>query len=150
VALKTAEGGFAVGFAGESRIPKPEKGRVLARGSGGYSAARDIPLSTHRVSIDDVARGRTTSTRIGRVICTEPDTNVMAPRAMVPLLVGDYPPGEHWLLAAFYGEAAGLEDAPVEETPSDWTVPCLALLHEGELHLHIGDEARRFGVDPQR
>ncbi|MBM4361954.1 MAG: hypothetical protein FJ104_04690 [Deltaproteobacteria bacterium] len=102
-----------------------------------------------RLATGEDAGEPTNLLRLGRVLCTEPNTNVIAPRAMVPLLVGESPPGEHWLLGAFWGETAGLEGLPTDEPPFDRAVPCFALIDGGELQVHVGDEALRYRIgDP--
>ncbi|MFJ4411506.1 DUF2264 domain-containing protein [Streptomyces sp. NPDC088910] len=99
-ALYTAEGGFAVDRdAGLTRREENEGSAVTVTGAGDLSGLRDLDGG-----------------RSGRVLDPLPGTNVLARRTSLPVLVGQLPPGEHWLRCAVLGAgaagAAAWEEAP--------------------------------------
>jgi len=83
--LWSAEGGFALGSAGAVQ-QQAEPGLAFARSSQGASGLRDL-----------------LSQRAGRVVAMAPRTNLMTPRAVLPSLLGEHAPGEHWLACAVVG-----------------------------------------------
>lgn len=101
-ALHTAEGGFAVDRdAGLALREESDGSAVTATGVGDLSGLRD--LDGHRT---------------GQVLDPLPGTNVLARRTALPVLLGQLPPGEHWLRCAVLGagpaQAAAWDEAPPE------------------------------------
>lgn len=86
--LRSAEGGFAVG-----RDVPPRRSRT-----GPGQARVDSPAGM--CLIDDLAGARD-----GRLVEALPGTNVLAPRTLIPTLLGTHPPGEHLLTCAVLGLA---------------------------------------------
>ena len=101
--LWTAEGGFCVPLAGaDSKTPQGvEEHRA-------YVASADPALCS---GIRDM-----TGNRRGEVVKPDPNTHLLWPRTLLPVLRGKLEPGEHWLVCAVYadsrGEVAGFADAP--------------------------------------
>jgi len=83
--LWSAEGGFAVGAEGDGK-QQTSAGLALARYPAGASGLRDL-----------------LGQRTGRVVVTAPNTNLLAPRALLPSLLGQHAPGEHCLARAVLG-----------------------------------------------
>jgi len=110
--LHTAEGAFAVDRdGGLDRVEGP--GAARAAGPAGLTG------------IVDSAGGRT-----GQVLDTFPGTNVLAPRAALPLLAGELPPGEHWLRCAVLGTAVGAEgEAAWRQPPAPPSTPPTGSTH---------------------
>ena len=107
VALETAEGAFSVprDWAGERPCD-----RIRTRTSAGadFAAARGDRGSTGIWSL-----GGHTS---GEVIVTEPNTNLMAPRCVLPTLHGKLEPGTHTLCCAVFADPGDcLPDTVPEE-----------------------------------
>ncbi|RCG24061.1 DUF2264 domain-containing protein [Sphaerisporangium album] len=86
--LTSAEGGFAV-----DRDPE-----FLRSGAGAGHARVHSPAGT--CLVEDL-----TGEREGRLVQTLPGTNVIAPRTVIPTLVGTHAPGEHVLACAVLGVA---------------------------------------------
>jgi hypothetical protein len=61
-------------------------GYALATYSTGWSGIRNLQ-----------------SDREGKVVCTDPNTNLLHPRAVLPTLVGKHKAGTHWLVCAVLG-----------------------------------------------
>jgi hypothetical protein len=110
--LHSADGGFALDR-GAVDPPSPagelseQAGLASVRGPAGGSGIRDLS-------------GR----RPGRVIRTDPNTNLVANRAAVPTLVDRHEPGTHWLACAVLGhpDPAGWARAwPKPPGLPDWT-----------------------------
>ncbi|WUH94112.1 DUF2264 domain-containing protein [Streptomyces sp. NBC_00433] len=91
-ALHTAEGGFAVDRDGGTADREEGAGRALAVSAGGDLSG-----------LVDLAPDDGALPREGRVIEPLPGTNVLARRTALPTLVGQLPPGEHWLRCAVLG-----------------------------------------------
>ncbi|GAA1672892.1 DUF2264 domain-containing protein [Nonomuraea maheshkhaliensis] len=87
--LTAAEGGFAVGRDGLLDTAESE-GAAWACGPSGGSGLLDL-----------------SGTREGRVILTEPNTNLITPRAALPTLVSRHEAGEHWLACAVLADPDG-------------------------------------------
>jgi hypothetical protein len=99
--LWSAEGGFALDRSGDdplarAGVERADVGLALARYPAGGSGLLDL-------------LGR----REGRVLRVDPNTNLLRPRTVLPTLLGEHGPGEHWLACAVLGEpdAAGWEAA---------------------------------------
>jgi hypothetical protein len=104
--LWSAEGGFALDRTGDdviarSGLEQAGAGLALARYPAGGSGLRDL-------------LGR----RQGRVLRVDPNTNLLRPRTVLPTLVAEHAPGEHWLACAVLADpdaavwAAAWERAP--------------------------------------
>jgi len=87
--LWSAEGGFALD---RTAIGRQEAGRGLALASGpaGASGLRDLA-------------GQGLVQRMGRVVATAPNTNLLASLTLLPSLLGQHAAGEHWLACAVVG-----------------------------------------------
>ncbi len=86
--LWSAESGFALDRSGDNPIDRAGveesgEGFALARYPAGSSGLRDL-------------LGR----RAGRVVRVDPNTNLLVPRTVLPTLVAQHAPGEHWLACA--------------------------------------------------
>jgi hypothetical protein len=114
--LWSAEGGFALDRTGDSPLVRAGseqagEGHAMARYPAGGSGLRDL-------------YGR----RAGQVVRTDPNTNLLVPRAVLPSLLGQHGPGEHWLACAVLAEPdADAWEALWQQLPAlpDW---CIALL----------------------
>ena len=87
-ALHSAEGGWALDRAGEERRHDHEEGPGLA-------------LAVHPAGLSgllDLA-----GDRAGRLVRPDPNSNLLAPRTVIPTLLGRHGPGEHWLACAVLG-----------------------------------------------
>jgi hypothetical protein len=90
--LWSAEAGFALDRTGDDPIARAgsemeDEGVAFARYPAGGSGLLDL-------------LGR----RSGRVLRVDPNTNLLAPRTVLPTLLGEHSPGEHWLACAVLGE----------------------------------------------
>jgi len=86
--LWSAEGGFALDRTGDdvlarAGLEQAGAGLALARYPAGGSGLRDL-----------------LGPRQGRVLRVDPNTNLLHPRTVLPTLVAEHPPGEHWLACA--------------------------------------------------
>jgi hypothetical protein len=88
IPLRAVEGGFAVGWDGgdpteppAASLAGPGAARVVVR--GGLSGISDLG-----------------GERPGRILPMAPNTNLMEPRTLCPVLECDLAPGEHWLACA--------------------------------------------------
>jgi hypothetical protein len=93
--LWSAEGGFALDRSGDDPIARAGaegagEGLAWARYPAGGSGLRDL-------------LGR----RDGRVLRVDPNTNLLRPRTVLPTLVAEHAPGEHWLACAVLAEPEG-------------------------------------------
>lgn len=79
--LHSAEGGFAIDRSVISTFA--ETGNASAHGQAGGSGLIDVA-----------------GVRQGRIITPEPNTNVLVPRTVIPTLVDQHRPGEHWFACA--------------------------------------------------
>lgn len=89
--LWSAEGGFALDRSGDDPLRRggtqqADAGFALAGYPAGWSGLRDL-------------LGR----RAGQVLRVDPNTNLLAPRTVLPVLLGRHNPGEHWLACAVVG-----------------------------------------------
>ena len=103
--LHTAEGGFALDCTGDDRLPQAQSwgsgvGFALAKYSSGVSVIRDL-------------RQR----RVGEVVRAAPNTNLMAPRTVIPTLRARHNAGKHWLACVVLGRP-GDSDAATFQTPN--------------------------------
>ncbi|MBK8900562.1 MAG: DUF2264 domain-containing protein [Anaerolineaceae bacterium] len=101
--LWSAEGGFALDRTGDDPLAKAgveqaENGLAWARYPAGGSGLRDLR-----------EKRRTTAVRDGRILRVDPNTNLLAPRTVLPTLVAQHDPGEHWLACAVLAEP-GVDD----------------------------------------
>ena len=96
-ALWTAEGGFCVPLAAESG--GPAVGETAGRDAA-YAAAG--PLCS---GIRDL-----TGNRRGEVVRPDPNTHLLWPRTQLPTLLGQFPPGDRWLVTLVYADTAGDAD----------------------------------------
>ncbi len=90
--LWSAEGGFALDRTGDdpvarAGIVREDVGAAWARYPAGGSGVLDL-------------QGQ----RNGRVLRVDPNSNLMAPRTVLPTLVAHHEPGEHWLVCAVLAE----------------------------------------------
>jgi hypothetical protein len=86
--LWSAEGGFALDRTGDDPIAQLGRheeglGSVLADYPAGVSAIRDL-----------------LTLREGVVLRTDPNTNILRPRTVLPMLQGQFVPGTHWIACA--------------------------------------------------
>lgn len=86
--LWSAEGGFALDRTGDAPIAQAG---VEQAGDGVASALYPAGGSGLR----DLLGGRE-----GRVVRVDPNTNLLYPRTVLPTLIHQHPPGEHWLACA--------------------------------------------------
>lgn len=87
IALETAEGGFCVRL--------DEKNNTVRQGDDWIEIEDGVNIS----SIRDLSNIH----RISRSIYPEPNTNLMVPRTLLPMLCGEIPAGETWLICAVHG-----------------------------------------------
>ncbi len=90
--LWSAEGGFALDRTGDDPLARAgmvqeDAGVVWARYPAGGSGVLDL-----------------LGERNGRVLRVDPNSNLMAPRTVLPTLVAQHAPGEHWLVCAVLAE----------------------------------------------
>lgn len=107
--LWTAEGGFALDRTGDdplarAGVQEAGAGFALARTPAGGSGLRDW-----------------LGTREGRVVRLDPNTNLIASRTVLPVLVASLDPGEHWLACAVLADPDG--DAWARAWPQTPQVP---------------------------
>jgi hypothetical protein len=124
--LYSAEGGFALdrteSDADSTHRVYNRNGFALVVSSAGWSGLRDLTPSG--------------STREGLVLFTAPNTNVLYPRTVIPTLVGEHTPGEHWLLCAVLGlpdrkdYQSVWNDSPVLQPESDFHTK-IVIGHQG-------------------
>lgn len=91
-ALSSAEGGFALDRTGEDR-----PGHLAVEGGAGLALAASLAGWS---GLRDPRGGRT-----GQVLRVDPNTNLLHPRTVLPTLLGEHGPGEHWLVCAVLGLA---------------------------------------------
>ncbi len=94
-ALWSAEGGFALDRTGDdpisrSGVEQAGAGVALARYPAGGSGLLDL-----------------LGQRAGLVLRVDPNTNLIAPRTVLPTLAGQHGPGEHWLACGVLAEPDG-------------------------------------------
>lgn len=103
--LQTREGGFAIART------DPGKARVWVRsGSAVVQTASDI---SGIIALDPASR------RMGRLLQALPNTNLMAPRTFVPLLVDEIPVGTSTFSAAVYAVPSALGPRPARPARPD-------------------------------
>ncbi|MBB6635151.1 DUF2264 domain-containing protein [Cohnella thailandensis] len=90
--LDVAEGGFALGLQDDTR-QHAEGLRATASGSLGTSSI---------VSLAGYDRAE--------AVHAQPNTNVLHPRTVIPMLLGSLEPGVHWLVSEAYGEPGSQEE----------------------------------------
>ena len=90
--LDVAEGGFALGLQDDTR-QHAEGLRATASGSLGTSSI---------VSLAGYDRAE--------AVHAQPNTNVLHPRTVIPMLLGSLEPGVHWLVSEAYGEPGSREE----------------------------------------
>lgn len=103
--LWSAEGGFALDRSGDdvlarAGLEQARAGLALARYPAGGSGLRDL-------------LGR----RQGRVLRVDPNTNLLRPRTVLPTLVAEHTPGEHWLACAVLADPDAAAWAAAWEQP---------------------------------
>lgn len=112
-AVRSAEGGFAI----DRDLPLLRDcgpGHARARGEPGLSAIEDL---TSRPG----GGGAAGLTRQGRLVVALPGTNVLARRTLIPTLVAEHEPGEHWLACAVLGLAGAPGGWPAAPAVPDLT-----------------------------
>lgn len=118
--LWSAEGGFALDRTGDER---PERfdhaegpGLAVARYPAGLSGLRDLLAA-----------------RDGELLRADPNTNLLAPRTVIPLLRGRHAPGKHWLACAVLGQPGAPDEAwGRPPKPPAWLAAMLAADEQGE------------------
>ncbi len=90
--LWSAEGGFALDRTGDDPVARAgfeqaEDGLALATYPAGGSGLRDL-----------------SGQRNGRILRVDPNTNLLAPRTVLPTLLAQHNPREHWLTCAVLAE----------------------------------------------
>jgi hypothetical protein len=93
--LWSAEGGFALDRTGDDPLARAgaeqaKEGIAFARYPAGGSGLRDL-----------------LGQRLGQVLRVDPNTNLLAPRTVLPTLLSQHAPGEHWLVCAVLAEPDG-------------------------------------------
>ena len=96
--LWSAEGGFALDRTGDDPLARAgfeqaNDGLAFARYPAGGSGLRDL-----------LGQRRTAAVRNGRILRVDPNTNLLAPRTVLPTLLDQHDPGEHWLACAVLAE----------------------------------------------
>lgn len=89
--LQSAEGGWALDRTGDDPVDPLGTtdygpGRAVAIFPAGWSGLRDVG-----------------GARVGQVVRLDPNTNLLAPRTVLPTLRGQHIAGEHWLVCAVIG-----------------------------------------------
>ena len=104
--LHAVEGGFAIARDGEETVICDD-GRAMISASAGVSGIKAVK-----------------GYQKGEVIRPEPNTNMMAPRTLLPVLRAQLAPGRHRLCCAVYGSpSAGISD--FESMPQKINMMCL-------------------------
>jgi hypothetical protein len=103
--LWSAEGGFELDRTGDDPLARAGyeragEGVALARYPAGASGLRDL-----------------LGQRAGRVLRADPNPNLLAPRTVLPTLLGQHAPGEHWLTCAV------LAEPDVDDWKNAWEQP---------------------------
>ena len=103
--LWSAEGGFALDRSGDNPIDRAgveesAEGFAFARYPSGASGLRDV-----------------LGQREGRVLRLDPNTNLLVPRTVLPTLLAQHNPGEHWLACAV------LADPHIDNWETVWGQP---------------------------
>jgi len=111
--LHSGEGGFAISRAGDDAADACERvenaGEAVVRYPEGVGGVVDL--------LDDGANPRD-----GAAVDQGPNTNLVAPRTVVPTLTGEHDPGTHWLVAGVTAAAPGGDarwDSPPEIAVED-------------------------------
>jgi hypothetical protein len=91
----SAEGGFALDRTGDDPIKnagveQAGSGLAFARYPAGGSGLRDL-----------------NGQRTGRVVRADPNTNLLAPRTVIPTLLGEHESGDYWLACAVLADPDG-------------------------------------------
>lgn len=126
--LQSAEGGFALArpdtpFHLEKSMCQKGDSLAIATYPSGWSGIRDL-------------RGE----RQGALVRTDPNTNLLHPRTMLPTLVGKHKPGEHWLVCAVLGlPGKGMWQEIWDHPPS---VPDLAIKQNRQWGLQVRGRVR--------
>lgn len=97
--LWSAEGGFALDRTGDDPLRQAGAqsegaGFAFASYPAGYSGLRDLA-----------------GQRAGQVLRADPNSNLLFPRTVLPLLLGQHAPGEYWLACAVLGTPDAAEGA---------------------------------------
>ncbi len=97
----TAEGGFALDRSGDNPLDRAGvqeagDGFALARYPAGGSGLWDLGASR-----------RSAAKRAGQVVRVDPNSNLLAPRTVIPTLCVRLDPGEHWLACAVLADPDG-------------------------------------------
>jgi hypothetical protein len=104
--LWSAEGGFALDRTGDA-LPASKQdegaGFALADYPAGFSGLRDLKMQ-----------------RAGRVLRVFPNTNLLVPRTVIPTLIGQHAPGEHWLACAVLAAPAPAVVEAIWAAPPPW------------------------------
>jgi hypothetical protein len=105
--LHTAEGGWALNRSEAGATPggierREGPGAAVAVYPAGWSGIRDL-------------RGA----RTGVVIEPSPNSNLLHPQTVLPTLLGELEPGEHWLVCAVIGRPPQLDWEAIWKAPPD-------------------------------
>ena len=84
-----------------SRIDIDMEGGTAAQASGAYGTSAIFSLSGYETA---------------EMIWPEPNTNLMYPRTLLPMLLAHLPAGEHTLVCAVFSDAG---DSPVTTVPKE-------------------------------
>lgn len=115
-ALDTAEAGWATygqgedgralvqAFSGETSIGGlEEQGVARATTRGGSVGVVDLDVSGLQPSASNAPNGHATSRRDGKLVQSDPNSNAIFSRSVLPTLMGHLEPGEHWIATAVFG-----------------------------------------------
>jgi len=137
--LHTGEGGFAISRAGDSgagaaeRVERVEReGEAVVRYPEGTGGVVDMLA-------DESGGGSGESVRDGAAVDQDPNTNLVAPRTVVPTLLDEHDPGSHWMAT---GVTAASPDGDAR-----WDAPPEIAVAEGTPVVRAGDGATVLRCD---
>ncbi|CDO76195.1 hypothetical protein BN946_scf185037.g18 [Trametes cinnabarina] len=99
--LLSAEGGWAIyGQGPDDRALEPSTGEAFGTLENGSEAR-----AASKAGVSGIAELRQNSSRRGRAMRTDANTNLMVPRAVLPTLMDEHQPGQGdiWLVSAVFG-----------------------------------------------
>jgi hypothetical protein len=95
--LLTAEGGFAIhGQGNDKRALEPSTGEDYGTLESGAEAR-----ATSKAGVSGIV-ALTDSSRKGKALRTDANSNLMVPRAVLPTLLGEHKPGTDWLFTGVF------------------------------------------------
>lgn len=120
--LKAAEGGWAIygqGSNGRALDLLPDD---LTEGEFGYTESAGESIAASRAGVSGIVDLEPNGQREAKVIRTDPNSNLISARAVLPTLLCDYEPSEnnYWAVAGVFGLGAPLVSGTIAGTVKGW------------------------------